>query len=51
MLYIFAKIIERKNSKDTQNSSKGEDAYAVEYINKRISLRIWLLMLNTRTSS
>lgn len=32
MLDILSKIVERKNSKDAQNGSKGEDAYA-EYKN------------------
>jgi hypothetical protein len=30
MLYVLAKIVEWKNSKDTQKSGEGEDAYAVE---------------------
>jgi hypothetical protein len=40
MVYILSKIIERKNPENTQNCGKGEDAYAVEYINKCISLPI-----------
>jgi hypothetical protein len=28
MLYILSKVVERKNSEDAQNGSKGEDAYA-----------------------
>jgi len=49
MVYILSKIIERKNPKDTQKGGKGEDAYAVEYVNKCISRLILLLRLNTCT--
>jgi hypothetical protein len=49
MVYILSKIIERKNPKDTQKGGKGEDAHAVEYVNKCISQPILLLRLNTCT--
>lgn len=49
MLYILSKIIERKNPEDTQKGSKGEDAHAVEYVNKCISLPVLLLRLKTCT--